>query len=123
MFNFKNLRINSIIVFKEDTNEVVAKIKESSFETREGFKVLLDSYSEEKDENWLVKEKTIVYLKNNPSQTFLVSEANSRSFTLIKLTIVDDELALDNELVLTYPNNKMLYTLEDLGLVILNSED
>lgn len=123
MFNFKNLRINSIIVFKEDTNEVIAKIKESSFETREGFKVLLDSYSEEKDENWLVKEKTIVYLKNNPSQTFLVSEANSRSFTLIKLTIVDDELALDNELVLTYPNNRMLYTLEDLGLVILNSED
>lgn len=123
MFNFKNLRINSIIVFKEDTNEVIAKIKESSFETREGFKVLLDSYSEEKDENWLVKEKTIIYLKNNPSQTFLVSEANSRSFTLIKLTIVDDELALDNELVLTYPNNKMLYTLEDLGLVILNSED
>ena len=85
MFNFKDLRINSIIVFKEDTNEVIAKIKESSFETREGFKVLLDSYSEEKDENWLVKEKTIVYLKNNPSQTFLVSEANSRSFTLIKL--------------------------------------
>ena len=123
MFNFKDLRINSIIVFKEDTNEVIAKIKESSFETREGFKVLLDSYSEEKDENWLVKEKTIVYLKNNPSQTFLVSEANSRSFTLIKLTIIDDELALDNELVLTYPNNKMLYTLEDLGLVILNSED
>lgn len=123
MFNFKDLRINSIIVFKEDTNEVIAKIKESSFETREGFKILLDSYSEEKDESWLVKEKTIVYLKNNPSQTFLVSEANSRSFTLIKLTIVDDELALDNELVLTYPNNKMLYTLEDLGLVILNSED
>ena len=37
MFNFKDLKINSIIVFKEDTTEIIAKIKEDRFETREGY--------------------------------------------------------------------------------------
>ena len=89
MFNFKDLKINSIIVFKEDTKEIIAKIKEDGFETREGFNILLDSYSEEHVSNELVSLKDILFFKNNPQETYLVTQINQRFFYMTKLTIVD----------------------------------
>lgn len=123
MFNFKDLKINSIIVFKEDTKEIIAKIKEDGFETREGFNILLDSYSEEHVSNELVSLKDILFFKNNPQETYLVTQINQRFFYMTKLTIVDDELTLDTNYILTYPNNKLFGTLDELGLEKLNMEE
>lgn len=123
MFNFKDLKINSIIVFKEDTKEIIAKIKEDRFETREGFNVLLDSYSEENVSNELVSLKDILFFKNNPQETYLVTQINQRFFYMTKLTIVDDELTLDTNYILAYPNSKLFGTLDELGLEKLNMEE
>ena len=123
MFNFKDLKINSIIVFKEDTKEIIAKIKEDGFETREGFNILLDSYSEEHVSNELVSLKDILFFKNNPQETYLVTQINHRFFYMTKLTIVDDELTLDTNYILAYPNSKLFGTLNELGLEKLNMEE
>ncbi len=123
MFNFKDLKINSIIVFKEDTKEIIAKIKEDGFETREGFNILLDSYSEENVSNELVSLKDILFFKNNPQETYLVTQINQRFFYMTKLTIVDDELTLDTNYILAYPNSKLFGTLNELGLEKLNMEE
>ncbi len=123
MFNFKDLKINSIIVFKEDTKEIIAKIKEDGFETREGFNILLDSYSEENVSNELVSLKDILFFKNNPQETYLVTQINQRFFYMTKLTIVDDELTLDTNYILAYPNSKLFGTLDELGLEKLNMEE
>lgn len=123
MFNFKDLKINSIIVFKEDTKEIIAKIKEDGFETREGFNILLDSYSEENVSNELVSLKDILFFKNNPQETYLVTQINQRFFYMTKLTIIDDELTLDTNYILAYPNNKLFGTLDELGLEKLNMEE
>lgn len=120
MFNFKDLKINSIIVFKEDTKEIIAKIKEDGFETREGFNIHLDSYSEEHVSNELVSLKDILFFKNNPQETYLVTQINQRFFYMTKLTIVDDELTLDTNYILAYPNSKLFGTLDELGLEKLN---
>lgn len=123
MFNFKDLKINSIIVFKEDTKEIIAKIKEDRFETREGFNILLDSYSEENVSNELVSLKDILFFKNNPQETYLVTQINQRFFYMTKLTIVDDELTLDTNYILAYPNSKLFGTLDELGLEKLNMKE
>ena len=123
MFNFKDLKINSIIVFKEDTKEIIAKIKEDGFETREGFNILLDSYSEEHVSNELVSLKDILFFKNNPQETYLVTQINQRFFYMTKLTIVDDELTLDTNYILAYPNSKLFGTLNELGLEKLNMKE
>lgn len=123
MFNFKDLKINSIIVFKEDTKEIIAKIKEDGFETREGFNILLDSYSEENVSNELVSLKDILFFKNNPQETYLVTQINQRFFYMTKLTIVDDELTLDTNYILAYPNSKLFGTLDELGLEKLNMKE
>lgn len=123
MFNFKDLKINSIIVFKEDTKEIIAKIKEDGFETREGFNILLDSYSEKNVSNELVSLKDILFFKNNPQETYLVTQINQRFFYMTKLTIVDDELTLDTNYILAYPNSKLFGTLDELGLEKLNMEE
>lgn len=123
MFNFKDLKINSIIVFKEDTKEIIAKIKEDGFETREGFNILLDSYSEENVSNELVSLKDILFFKNNPQETYLVTQINQRFFYMTKLTIVDDELTLNTNYILAYPNSKLFGTLDELGLEKLNMEE
>jgi len=123
MFHFKDLKINSIIVFKEDTKEIIAKIKEDGFETREGFNILLDSYSEENVSNELVSLKDILFFKNNPQETYLVTQINQRFFYMTKLTIVDDELTLDTNYILAYPNSKLFGTLDELGLEKLNMEE
>ena len=123
MFNFKDLKINSIIVFKEDRKEIIAKIKEDGFETREGFNILLDSYSEENVSNELVSLKDILFFKNNPQETYLVTQINQRFFYMTKLTIVDDELTLDTNYILAYPNSKLFGTLDELGLEKLNMEE
>ena len=123
MFNFKDLKINSIIIFKEDTKEIIAKIKEDGFETREGFNILLDSYSEEHVSNELVSLKDILFFKNNPQETYLVTQINQRFFYMTKLTIVDDELTLDTNYILAYPNSKLFGTLDELGLEKLNIEE
>lgn len=123
MFNFKDLKINSIIVFKEDTKEIIAKIKEDRFETREGFNILLDSYSEENVSNELVSLKDILFFKNNPQETYLVTQINQRFFYMTKLTIIDDELTLDTNYILAYPNSKLFGTLDELGLEKLNMEE
>ena len=123
MFNFKDLKINSIIVFKEDTKEIIAKIKENGFETREGFNILLDSYSEENVSNELVSLKDILFFKNNPQETYLVTQINQRFFYMTKLTIVNDELTLDTNYILAYPNSKLFGTLDELGLEKLNMEE
>lgn len=123
MFNFKDLKINSIIVFKEDTKEIIAKIKEDGFKTREGFNILLDSYSEENVSNELVSLKDILFFKNNPQETYLVTQINQRFFYMTKLTIVDDELTLDTNYILAYPNSKLFGTLDELGLEKLNMEE
>ena len=123
MFNFKDLKINSIIVFKEDTKEIIAKIKEDGFETREGFNILLDSYSEEHVSNELVSLKDILFFKNNPQETYLVTQINQRFFYMTKLTIVDDELTLDTNYILAYPNSKLFGTLDEIGLEKLNMEE
>lgn len=123
MFNFKDLKINSIIVFKEDTKEIIAKIKEDGFETREGFNILLDSYSEENVSNELVSLKDILFFKNNPQETYLVTQINQRFFYMTKLTIVDNELTLDTNYILAYPNSKLFGTLDELGLEKLNTEE
>lgn len=123
MFNFKDLKINSIIVFKEDTKEIIAKIKEDGFEAREGFNILLDSYSEEHVSNELVSLKDILFFKNNPQETYLVTQINQRFFYMTKLTIVNDELTLDTNYILAYPNSKLFGTLDELGLEKLNMEE
>lgn len=123
MFNFKDLKINSIIVFKEDTKEIIAKIKEDGFETREGFNVLLDSYSEEHVSNELVSLKDILFFKNNPKETYLVTQINQRFFYMTKLIIVNDELTLDTNYILAYPNSKLFGTLDELGLEKLNTKE
>ena len=123
MFSFKDLKINSIIVFKEDTKEIIAKIKEDGFETREGFNILLDSYSEENLTNELVSLKDILFFKNNPKETYLVTQINQRFFYMTKLTIVDDELTLDTNYILAYPNSKLFGTLDELGLEKLNTKE
>lgn len=123
MFNFKDLKINSIIIFKEDTKEIIAKIKEDGFETREGFNILLDSYSEENVSNELVSLKDILFFKNNPQETYLVTQINQRFFYMTKLTIIDDELTLDTNYILAYPNSKLFGTLDELGLEKLNMEE
>lgn len=123
MFNFKDLKINSIIVFKEDTKEIIAKIKEDGFETREGFNILLDSYSEEHVSNELVSLKDILFFKNNPQETYLVTQINQRFFYMTKLIILDDELTLDTNYILVYPNSKLFGTLDELGLEKLNMEE
>ena len=123
MFNFKDLKINSIIIFKEDTKEIIAKIKEDGFETREGFNILLDSYSEEHVSDELVSLKDILFFKNNPKETYLVTQINQRFFYMTKLTIVDDELTLDTNYILAYPNSKLFSTLDELGLEKLNTKE
>ena len=123
MFNFKDLKINSIIIFKEDTKEIIAKIKEDGFETREGFNILLDSYSEENVTNELVSLKDILFFKNNPKETYLVTQINQRFFYMTKLIILDDELTLDTNYILAYPNNKLFGTLDELGLEKLNTKE
>lgn len=123
MFNFKDLKINSIIIFKEDTKEIIAKIKEDGFETREGFNILLDSYSEEHVSDELVSLKDILFFKNNPKETYLVTQINQRFFYMTKLIILDDELTLDTNYILAYPNNKLFGTLDELGLEKLNTKE
>lgn len=123
MFSFKDLKINSIIVFKEDTKEIIAKIKEDGFETREGFNILLDSYSEENLTNELVSLKDILFFKNNPQETYLVTQINQRFFYMTKLTIVNDELTLDTNYILAYPNSKLFGTLDELGLEKLQTKE
>lgn len=123
MFNFKDLKINSIIVFKEDTKEIIAKIKEDGFETREGFNILLDSYSEEHVSNELVSLKDILFFKNNPKETYLVTQINQRFFYMTKLIIVNDELTLDTNYILAYPNSKLFGTLDELGLEKLETKE
>ena len=123
MFSFKDLKINSIIIFKEDTKEIIAKIKEDGFETREGFNILLDSYSEEHVSDELVSLKDILFFKNNPKETYLVTQINQRFFYMTKLIILDDELTLDTNYILAYPNNKLFGTLDELGLEKLNTKE
>lgn len=123
MFNFKDLKINSIIIFKEDTKEIITKIKEDGFETREGFNILLDSYSEENLTNELVSLKDILFFKNNPKETYLVTQINQRFFYMTKLIILDDELTLDTNYILAYPNSKLFGTLDELGLEKLNTKE
>lgn len=123
MFDFKDLKINSIIVFKEDTKEIIAKIKENGFETREGFNILLDSYSEENVSNELVSLKDILFFKNNPKETYLVTQINQRFFYMTKLIIVNDELTLDTNYILAYPNSKLFGTLDELGLEKLETKE
>ena len=123
MFSFKDLKINSIIVFKEDTKEIIAKIKEDGFETREGFNILLDSYSEENLTNELVSLKDILFFKNNPKETYLVTQINQRFFYMTKLIILDDELTLDTNYILAYPNSKLFGTLDELGLEKLQTKE
>jgi hypothetical protein len=123
MFSFKDLKINSIIIFKEDTKEIIAKIKEDGFETREGFNILLDSYSEENVTDELVSLKDILFFKNNPKETYLVTQINQRFFYMTKLIILDDELTLDTNYILAYPNSKLFGTLDELGLEKLNTKE
>lgn len=123
MFSFKDLKINSIIIFKEDTKEIIAKIKEDSFETREGFNILLDSYSEEHVSDELVSLKDILFFKNNPKETYLVTQINQRFFYMTKLIILDDELTLDTNYILAYPNSKLFGTLDELGLEKLQTKE
>lgn len=123
MFDFKDLKINSIIIFKEDTKEIIAKIKEDGFETREGFNILLDSYSEEHVSDELVSLKDILFFKNNPKETYLVTQINQRFFYMTKLIILDDELTLDTNYILAYPNSKLFGTLDELGLEKLNTKE
>lgn len=123
MFNFKDLKINSIIIFKKDTKEIIAKIKEDGFETREEFNILLDSYSEEHVSDELVSLKDILFFKNNPKETYLVTQINQRFFYMTKLIILDDELTLDTNYILAYPNNKLFGTLDELGLEKLNTKE
>lgn len=123
MFSFKDLKINSIIIFKEDTKEIIAKIKEDGFETREGFNILLDSYSEENLTNELVSLKDILFFKNNPKETYLVTQINQRFFYMTKLIILDDELTLDTNYILAYPNSKLFGTLDELGLEKLQTKE
>lgn len=123
MFSFKDLKINSIIVFKEDTKEIIAKIKEDGFETREGFNILLDSYSEEHVSDELVSLKDILFFKNNPKETYLVTQINQRFFYMTKLIILDDELTLDTNYILAYPNSKLFGTLDELGLEKLQTKE
>lgn len=123
MFNFKDLKINSIIVFKEDTKEIISKIKEDGFETREGFNILLDSYSEEHVSDELVSLKDILFFKNNPKETYLVTQINQRFFYMTKLIILDDELTLDTNYILAYPNSKLFGTLDELGLEKLQTKE
>lgn len=123
MFNFKDLKINSIIIFEEDTKEIIAKIKEDGFETREGFNILLDSYSEENLTNELVSLKDILFFKNNPKETYLVTQINQRFFYMTKLIILDDELTLDTNYILAYPNSKLFGTLDELGLEKLQTKE
>lgn len=123
MFNFKDLKINSIIIFKEDTKEIIAKIKEDGFEIREGFNILLDSYSEEHVSDELVSLKDILFFKNNPKETYLVTQINQRFFYMTKLIILDDELTLDTNYILAYPNNKLFGTLDELGLEKLQTKE
>ena len=123
MFNFKDLKINSIIIFKEDTKEIIAKIKEDGFETREEFNILLDSYSEENVTDELVSLKDILFFKNNPKETYLVTQINQRFFYMTKLIILDDELTLDTNYILAYPNSKLFGTLDELGLKKLNTKE
>lgn len=123
MFSFKDLKINSIIIFKEDTKEIIAKIKEDGFEIREGFNILLDSYSEENVTNELVSLKDILFFKNNPKETYLVTQINQRFFYMTKLIILDDELTLDTNYILAYPNSKLFGTLDELGLEKLNTKE
>lgn len=123
MFSFKDLKINSIIIFKEDTKEIIAKIKEDGFETRKGFNILLDSYSEEHVSNELVSLKDILFFKNNPQETYLVTQINQRFFYMTKLIILDDELTLDTNYILAYPNSKLFGTLDELGLEKLNTKE
>jgi hypothetical protein len=123
MFNFKDLKINSIIIFKEDTKEIIAKIKEDGFETREGFNILLDSYSEENVTDELVSLKDILFFKNNPKETYLVTQINQRFFYMTKLIILNDELTLDTNYILAYPNSKLFGTLDELGLEKLNTKE
>lgn len=123
MFSFKDLKINSIIIFKEDTKEIIAKIKEDGFEAREGFNILLDSYSEENLTNELVSLKDILFFKNNPKETYLVTQINQRFFYMTKLIILDDELILDTNYILAYPNSKLFGTLDELGLEKLNTKE
>lgn len=123
IYNFKDLKINSIIVFKEDTKEIIAKIKEDGFETREGFNILLDSYSEENVSNELVSLKDILFFKNNPKETYLVTQINQRFFYMTKLIIVNDELTLDTNYILAYPNSRLFGTLDELGLEKLKTKE
>ena len=123
MFSFKDLKINSIIIFKENTKEIIAKIKEDGFETREGFNILLDSYSEENISNELVSLKDILFFKNNPKETYLVTQINQRFFYMTKLIILDDELTLDTNYILAYPNSKLFGTLDELGLEKLQTKE
>ena len=123
MFSFKDLKINSIIIFKEDTKEIIAKIKEDGFETREGFNILLDSYSEENVTNELVSLKDILFFKNNPKETYLVTQINQRFFYMTKLIILNDELTLDTNYILAYPNSKLFGTLDELGLEKLQTKE
>lgn len=123
MFDFKDLKINSIIIFKEDTKEIIAKIKEDGFETREGFNILLDSYSEENVTDELVSLKDILFFKNNPKETYLVTQINQRFFYMTKLIILDDELTLDTNYILAYPNSKLFGTLDELGLEKLQTKE
>lgn len=123
MFSFKDLKINSIIIFKEDTKEIIAKIKEDGFETREGFNILLDSYSEENVTDELVSLKDILFFKNNPKETYLVTQINQRFFYMTKLIILDDELTLDTNYILAYPNSKLFGTLDELGLEKLQTKE
>lgn len=123
MFSFKDLKINSIIIFKEDTKEIIAKIKEDGFETREGFNILLDSYSEEHVSDELVSLKDILFFKNNPKETYLVTQINQRFFYMTKLIILDDELTLDTNYILAYPNSKLFCTLDELGLEKLQTKE
>lgn len=123
MFNFKDLKINSIIIFKEDTKEIIAKIKEDGFETREGFNILLDSYSEEHVSDELVSLKDILFFKNNPKETYLVTQINQRFFYMTKLIILNDELTLDTNYILAYPNSKLFGTLDELGLEKLQTKE
>ena len=121
--NIKKVLCEAITVYNKETNEAIARITDNEIRTHENYQVFLECYSEVPEDNWIAKTGNVIVMKDNPEHIFAVVHADNRFFRCIRMILDDhDHVILDNKYALTYPNNKMIGSLEDFGFELLQEE-
>ena len=117
----KNIECNSITIYNSETNEVLAKITDDKSEVKPTIEIIFDIYTDTPEQS-LVKRGDVLFYKDTPQETYIVTYCDNRLFRMCHLYIDNDEnqtLRMNTDRVRSYPNNSLLNSLEDYGLMRL----